>query len=133
MLPDDFFDLVICNPPFHQSSSEAKEQSSRKNRNLNVKNQLNFKGVDTELWCRGGEVGLIKKMIQESALYQSQLQWVTSLVSSKENLPVLYEELKKVKASSVKTFEMSQIIYLIQSINLEGRDFKRFNSTLHKF
>lgn len=106
--PDDFFDLVICNPPFHQSASEAKEQSSRKNRNLKVKNQLNFKGVDSELWCRGGEVGLIKKMINESVLYQSQLHWVTSLVSSKENLPALYDELKKVNARVVKTFEMSQ-------------------------
>ena len=38
-----------------------------------------------------------------------------------------------VKILLLKTFEMSQIIYLIQSINLEGRDFKRFNSTLHKF
>jgi 23S rRNA (adenine1618-N6)-methyltransferase len=106
--PDEHFDLVVCNPPFHQSESDAKAQSARKNKNLNLKNQLNFKGVPSELWCRGGEVGLIKKMINESKIYKNQLHWVTSLVSSKENLPFLYEELKKAEASLVKTFEMSQ-------------------------
>jgi len=64
--------------------------------------------VPSELWCRGGEVGFIKKMIVESKTHEKKLHWVTSLVSSKESLAPLYEELKKNEATLVKTFEMSQ-------------------------
>ena len=130
---EEMFDFTLCNPPFHSSEEEAMAGSERKVRNLaanaNKKQQarsrgkvsqafnnaksstapvLNFGGQKAELWCKGGEVGFIKKMINQSVTKATQCFWFTTLVSKKENLGVLYKQLEKVGAVSVKTIEMSQ-------------------------
>lgn len=105
---EDSFDLTICNPPFHASKEEAQAGTQRKNRNLGLKNKLNFGGLSNELWCEGGEGEFIKKMILESVLYKDQVKWFSTLVSSKENLSGIYGELKRNKALRVETIEMSQ-------------------------
>ncbi len=113
---NDYFDLTICNPPFHNSKEEANKQSSKKVKNLNKnghnKNRensvLNFEGQNNELWCEGGELQFIKKMIQESKQYKNNCLYFTSLVSKKDNLPLLYAELKKAKALEIQTIQMAQ-------------------------
>ena len=40
----DFFDLSLCNPPFHASLAEAQEGSARKWRQLGVKKKVKWKG-----------------------------------------------------------------------------------------
>lgn len=108
ILPDDKFDLTICNPPFHSSQEEAAESSNRKTKNLKIKKGLNFGGVSNELWIEGGESAFIKTMIEESKNYASQCKWFSTLVSSKENLSGIYGELKRNGAKDVRTFEMQQ-------------------------
>ncbi len=106
------FAFSICNPPFHVSAEAAQAGTQRKNRNLSKnskqKNTLNFGGQSNELWCPGGEVAFIRKMITESVSYKKRVLWFTSLVSKKENLPAIYKALKAVKAYEVKTVEMKQ-------------------------
>ena len=110
--PTELIDITLCNPPFHSSASEASEGSQKKWKNLGHKKTekpvLNFGGQTTELWCKGGEVAFISKMIEESILIKDQCLWFTSLVSKSENLPAIYSALKKVNAISVKTINMSQ-------------------------
>ena len=107
--PDDFFHLTICNPPFHSSAQEARAGSERKNRNLKIKkDNLNFGGANNELWCEGGEVAFISKMIHESEKYKEQVQWFSSLVSKSTTLPLMYDELKKLNIVKVRTLDMSQ-------------------------
>lgn len=112
ILPEDKFAFTICNPPFHNSASEASKSSIRKVNNLEntrTKNPiLNFGGQNSELWCDGGEIGFITQMIYESAKYPMQVFWFTTLVSKKENLPNIYKTLTKVQAVEIKTIEMSQ-------------------------
>ncbi|MCI9838201.1 RlmF-related methyltransferase, partial [Escherichia coli] len=62
------YDATLCNPPFHDSAAAARAGSERKRRNLglNKDDALNFGGQQQELWCEGGEVAFIKKMIEES-------------------------------------------------------------------
>ena len=43
-------------------------------RNNDLKN-LNFGGSANELWCNGGELLFVKRMIKESVLYQNQVYW----------------------------------------------------------
>ncbi len=102
---EDFFDCTICNPPFHGSLEEAREGTLRKLKNLKGKNEiiLNFGGQNSELWCRGGEIGFIIKMIIESTEFKNQCRWFTTLVSKKENLPRIYKMLKKVEVTLIKT------------------------------
>ena len=109
---DDKFDFSMCNPPFHKSQEEATKGSIRKVKNLtkkNIKNPtLNFAGKSNELWCDGGEVAFIKKMITQSANYKQNCKWFTTLVSKKENLPQIYKALKKEHPNQIKTIEMTQ-------------------------
>jgi Predicted SAM-dependent methyltransferase len=104
------YDATLCNPPFHDSAASARAGSERKRRNLgqNRDDALNFGGQQQELWCDGGEVAFIKKMITESRDYARQVMWFTSLVSRGENLPPLYRALTDVGAVKVVKKEMAQ-------------------------
>ncbi|MCR9289671.1 MAG: 23S rRNA (adenine(1618)-N(6))-methyltransferase RlmF [Bacteroidetes bacterium] len=109
---DEVFDLTICNPPFHASKSEAKENTQRKWKNLGLekkgKNLLNFGGKNSELFYSGGEKGFVTRMIKESANFQSSCLWFSTLISKKSNLPSVYNVLKSVNAKDIRTIEMSQ-------------------------
>jgi 23S rRNA (adenine1618-N6)-methyltransferase len=105
---DDHFDLSICNPPFHASLNEALSSAYRKSHNLNLKKLYNFKGQSNELWCEGGEVGFINKMIKESFDIKTQITFFSTLVSKKDHLSGFYGELKRLNPKSVHTIEMGQ-------------------------
>ncbi|WP_223607468.1 23S rRNA (adenine(1618)-N(6))-methyltransferase RlmF [Chryseobacterium sp. OSA05B] len=108
----DRFTFSMCNPPFHDSKESAMKGNLRKTKNINKskgKNPLlNFGGQQSELWCEGGEIAFISKMIEESVQYSSQVLWFTCLVSKKDNLYKLTTLLKKVKALDIKTIDMAQ-------------------------
>jgi 23S rRNA (adenine1618-N6)-methyltransferase len=112
ILDEDFFDLTVCNPPFHESAQAAKEVSQRKVRNLTgkltSKPVLNFGGQADELWTDGGELEFIRKMIQESMSFKNQVYWFTTLVSKSENLKSIYYQLEKAGVFSQKTVQMEQ-------------------------
>jgi 23S rRNA (adenine1618-N6)-methyltransferase len=108
----DKFDFTMCNPPFHKSSSDAQNGSNRKVSNLTKKKTnnatLNFAGQSNELWCQGGELAFIKKMITQSAKYKNNCLWFTTLVSKTDHLKEIYRALKKVNSVKVETIEMKQ-------------------------
>jgi len=102
---------TICNPPFHASAEEAEAATYRKNKNLHGQNdgkQLNFGGQHNELWCKGGELLFLKKMIEESLHFKNQVLWFTSLISKKENIRPLKVALKKVNAEHFQVIPMEQ-------------------------
>ena len=107
---DEYFDLTLCNPPFHASLAEAKAGTERKWKNLGKSNNkvLNFGGQNNELWCEGGEEAFVANMITESTMFANNCLWFTSLISKKTTLPKAYTLLKKVKALEVKTIDMAQ-------------------------
>ncbi len=109
---EDQLIFSMCNPPFHDSQEAAIKGNLRKNKNLNInkaqKAHFNFGGQQSELWCEGGELAFISKMIQESILFSKQVLWFTCLVSKKENLSKLLQKLKNIKALDIKTIDMAQ-------------------------
>ncbi|CAH0995570.1 Ribosomal RNA large subunit methyltransferase F [Emticicia aquatica] len=112
IIPNEAFDVSICNPPFHSSLEEATAGTQRKLRNLGNNNAkkpiLNFGGQNSELWCEGGEEAFVCKMIRESATIPNQCFWFTSLISKKEHLQSIYHALRQAKAFSVRTIKMTQ-------------------------
>ncbi len=110
----DYYHLTMCNPPFHKSLAEARAGTTRKWQNLNKSNKnnsnnlLNFGGQKAELWCLGGELAFIKKMIKESTQHKEQVLWFTCLVSKKDHLSKLNLSLKKAKVSESKVVKMAQ-------------------------
>lgn len=110
--PEDRFAFSMCNPPFHDSEASALKGNLRKTKNLSKskvhKPVLNFGGQQSELWCEGGELAFITKMILESALYPLQVLWFTCLVSKKDHLFKLTSLLKKEKVADFRVIEMAQ-------------------------
>ena len=103
------FDLTMCNPPFHASAAEAIAGSQRKLRNLGGKKEgLNFGGKAGELWCEGGELAFIRRMIEESVSFATNCGWFTTLVSKSDHLPRLQKTLRQMKADEVRIIDMAQ-------------------------
>lgn len=122
----DQFSFSMCNPPFHASLQEAQAgarrkwsglarsagQQSQSRNHAQAKHhqqpRLNFGGQAAELYCDGGEVGFITRMVAESARYPSQCLWFTTLVSKAESLSAVKRALKQVPVQSVEVIEMAQ-------------------------
>ena len=106
LLPEEFFSVSMCNPPFHASLAEARATTQR---NAKHEKQLaHFGGQNSELWCEGGELAFLRRMIEESATVSKQCAWFTTLVSKENTLPALYAGLKRVKARTWKVIDMEQ-------------------------
>lgn len=125
--PNDSFTMTMCNPPFHDSPEAATASNQRKVKNLAMNAakkhsdkqhgdkqanktgaNLNFGGQNAELWCEGGELAFVQTMITQSVNYSAQVNWFSTLISKKVNLPTLKAALKKVNAKQVKVIKMSQ-------------------------
>lgn len=109
---EDYFDLVVCNPPFYASREENWQKTTKKFHNLHKGKRgvpvQNFGGHPNELWCKGGERKFVRDMINESIRHKSQLGWITSLVSNKENLKPLIAVLEYNKASKIEIINTAQ-------------------------
>jgi 23S rRNA (adenine1618-N6)-methyltransferase len=108
-------DFVMCNPPFYGSAAEFQRESRRKVANLaaNVASRgspissapddssregsNNFGGSDSELWCEGGEVAFVTKILEESKEFRRSCLWFTSLVSRNYNVVEIEKELLRLK------------------------------------
>ena len=109
--PQDYFELTLCNPPFFKSQQEAEAQSRRKWRNLKGEEasvKRNFGGQSNELWCEGGELAFLNRMIEESVQYGAQVGWFTALVSQQDHIPLLKRTLRAVGAKGVTVVPMAQ-------------------------
>ena len=108
--PNDAFHVTMCNPPFHGSIEQANKGTQRKWANLGKgrSTKLNFGGQNDELWCPGGEIKFIARMIEQSMEFADQCLWFTSLVSKKDNLQPLYRILGKARVADYKVVEMAQ-------------------------
>ena len=108
--PQDRFHITLCNPPFHASLEQAGKGTKRKWSNLGKgqSTKLNFGGQNAELWCPGGEIKFIARMIEESAEFAEQCLWFSSLVSKKDNLVPLERILRKARVADFEVVDMAQ-------------------------
>lgn len=106
------FSISICNPPFFESPEAARKATKRKLRNLKgsstKEKRRNFGGTSNELWCKGGELAFIKRMILESQQFKDQVKWFSTLVSNQEHLTSIYHTLASVNANQLSTIDMEQ-------------------------
>ncbi len=112
---NEHYHLTMCNPPFHNSLREAEKGSIKKWINLDKQHQynkgkvnLNFGGQKAELFCPGGELKFIQRMIKESKWFKHQVLWFTCLISKVEHIKKLKLKLKKSEATQIKVVRMNQ-------------------------
>ncbi|MCC5827594.1 23S rRNA (adenine(1618)-N(6))-methyltransferase RlmF, partial [Alkalimonas sp.] len=109
--PGDAFAVSVCNPPFYGSAAEAAAANQRKRSNLKLAKspqQRNFAGQQHELWCPGGELAFIQRLMAESVDFSSQVGWFSSLVSQQRHLPPLVAAARKAGAAEVTSIKMQQ-------------------------
>ena len=114
----EHYDLTVCNPPFHASLEEALKGSQKKVTNLNKNRSsqsrkehtedplLNFGGQKAELWCKGGEIRFLRKMLKESKHFSTQCKWFTTLISKGENVAPARKILSKLCVQEVREIKM---------------------------
>lgn len=118
---DDYFDVSVCNPPFHLSQKEALKSNQQKASKLALSRNekiikaankgsatLNFGGQKAELCYQGGERNFLRIMIKESKVFGSQCRWFTSLISKIDNVTPAKKLLNKLEAVDVQVIEMKQ-------------------------
>lgn len=121
ILPGEYFDVCVCNPPFHASAKEAADANQRKRDNLAINREkrqgrmevqkaqkLNFGGQQAELWCHGGEAVFLQNMISESKPHANQCGWFTCLVSKSEHLSDAKKQLRSLNVAQIKEITMRQ-------------------------
>lgn len=121
--PSEHFTFSLCNPPFHKSARDAATGSQRKVLGLERSMQrqgrkgktsrvegskLNFAGQNNELWCEGGELAFIQRMISQSVDVQHQVDWFTCLVSKSAHLKAIETSVKYVGAKKFIQVDMGQ-------------------------
>lgn len=108
--PNDAFHATMCNPPFHGSIEKANKGTQRKWANLGKgrSTKLNFGGQNAELWCPGGEIKFLARMVEQSKEFADQCMWFTSLVSKKDNLQPLSRIIGLARVADYKVVEMAQ-------------------------
>ena len=102
----ELVDFAMCNPPFYPSMEAFQKENARKLKGLakgglnkliqaklthvqvrsEGKTSNNFGGLGSELWCEGGEVSFVNRIIKESKQYANRCLWFSSIVSRKKNL-----------------------------------------------
>jgi len=127
--PKEEIDFVMCNPPFFPSLEAFQAENARKVKGLarggmnkrsrslskaheaDQKNEAsnNFGGTDSELWCEGGEVSFVRRMIDESKSkrYRYKFLWCTSLVSRESNC----ERIEKYLRSNAQPADVRRISF----------------------
>ncbi|KAI0444335.1 hypothetical protein F4803DRAFT_263052 [Xylaria telfairii] len=98
----DSIDFVMVNPPFYVSDTELLNLAAQKSQPPHSA----CTGAPVEMVCEGGEVGFIQRMIDESLVLRSRVQWYTAMLGKQSSLKVLIETLKKhnVNNLAVTTF-----------------------------
>ena len=139
---DEYFTFTMCNPPFHKSQKEALQGTQRKTQNLKrnaekrgskgaskAKANLNFAGQANELWCEGGELAFIQRMITESTQYKENVGWFTCLVSKSAHLKPIETSIRYHKATQFKVVEMGQGNKLSRFVAWSFREFNVSKTT----
>ncbi|MDY6977311.1 MAG: 23S rRNA (adenine(1618)-N(6))-methyltransferase RlmF [Pseudomonadota bacterium] len=69
---------------------------------------LNFAGQANELWCEGGELAFIQRMVQESVSVKNNVEWFTCLVSKSAHLKPIKTSINYYGATQCKVVDMGQ-------------------------
>lgn len=106
ILPGEYFDFTMCNPPFFDSAAAVAAAAQLKWQKLGVETDnsptLNFGGRANELWTEGGEPAFLRRMIRESREFSAQVGWFTTLVSKKGYLKIAGTEFGRYRITETK-------------------------------
>jgi 23S rRNA (adenine1618-N6)-methyltransferase len=92
----DNIDFVMTNPPFYSSETELLELSKQKDGPPSSV----CTGSPNEMVCSGGEVGFIRRILEESLVLRTRVQWYTSMLGKLSSLETVINMLKEHEISN---------------------------------
>ena len=107
--PKEYFDVTMCNPPFHTDRPTALTAGRTKWTKLGKRDRgLTFAGHDAELTTPGGETRFLRTMIAESSDYRKQVGWFSTLVSKRGYLRAARGQLDTLGVAEVQVLDLAQ-------------------------
>jgi len=98
------FDFTMCNPPFYSSKEEIAQLADAKEFDPHAV----CTGSTLEMITEGGEVGFVKRMIEESQTVPLRCRWFTSLLGKMSSVLEVVEMLKNIGVDSYGITEFVQ-------------------------
>ncbi|KAI6778266.1 uncharacterized protein J7T54_004173 [Emericellopsis cladophorae] len=86
----DAIDFCMTNPPFYTSDEQMRKSAEAKDRPPSTA----CTGVAVEMVTAGGEVGFVKRIIEESLAMKHRVGWYTSMVGFLASVIAIVEELR---------------------------------------
>ncbi|KAL1305480.1 hypothetical protein AAFC00_002356 [Neodothiora populina] len=85
-------DFTMCNPPFYTSADDLYNSLNNKQ----ARPSAVCTGAEVEMICEGGDLGFVMRMVEESLVLRSRVQWYSSMFGKKESLFAVVDRLKEV-------------------------------------
>ncbi|KDQ17001.1 hypothetical protein BOTBODRAFT_30380 [Botryobasidium botryosum FD-172 SS1] len=98
------FDFTMCNPPFYASKEEIALLAGAKEFDPHAV----CTGSTLEMITEGGEVGFVKRMIEESRTVPLRCRWFTSLLGKLSSVVEVVEMLKNIGVDNYGITEFVQ-------------------------
>ena len=99
--------LTAKSPKGFAHSAKSKGHN-KVTENVAKQANLNFAGQANELWCEGGELAFIQRMIKESVNVKDNVEWFTCLVSKSAHLKPLKTSINYYGARECEVIDMGQ-------------------------
>ncbi|APD90627.1 23S rRNA (adenine(1618)-N(6))-methyltransferase [Alteromonas mediterranea] len=97
-----------ANSPKGFAHSAKSKGHNKVTENVAKQANLNFAGQANELWCEGGELAFIQRMIKESVNVKDNVEWFTCLVSKSAHLKPLKTSINYYGARECEVIDMGQ-------------------------
>lgn len=95
-------DFCMCNPPFYSSSSDMAAAYGSKA----MPPSAVCTGSENEMICPGGDVGFVTRILEESLVLRSRVQWYTSMLG---RLASVHQIISKLKEHNITNFAVTNL------------------------
>lgn len=90
---NEYLDFTICNPPFF--ADDAEMAASLKGEGKAAAPNAVCTGSVSEMVCEGGDLGFVKRMVEESFVLRGKVGWYTSMLGKLASAKAIVEMLKE--------------------------------------
>jgi 23S rRNA A1618 N6-methylase RlmF len=70
------YDFLMCNPPFYSDTSECQGLTNTRKPDRPSANSINTAADIESIYDQGGEVEFVKRMINESRTYSTNVRYI---------------------------------------------------------
>jgi 23S rRNA (adenine1618-N6)-methyltransferase len=89
----DKLDFTVCNPPFFADETDMRRSLSGEGKS--VKPNAVCTGSENEMVCRGGDLGFVTRIVEESLVLREKVTWYTSMFGKMSSAKAIIGVLKE--------------------------------------